>query len=280
MTTESPSDSQFKSCCADFYADEAVRRILGDSFHPGGASLTRELLRTVGLRSTDHLLDIAAGQGTSTVLAAREFGSRVVAVDLSAANLERCMETARRSGVGDRVTARAADAERIDLPASSFDVVLCECAFCTFVDKPAAAREMARLLRPGGRLALSDMALRRADFPADLQTLLLRVACIADALPADVMSSLLADAGFSELRVEDASWALAEMVQQIQKRLRAADLMQRLGKVHLGGVDLVEGKRLVKRSLELIHDGVVRYVTIVGRMPKSLLREPLGSGSK
>jgi ubiquinone/menaquinone biosynthesis C-methylase UbiE len=264
MSVVSLEGGEFKSCCASFYADETVRRILGDSFHPGGEVLTRQLLRAVDVGPADRLLDLAAGQGTSAVLAAKETGCQVVAVDLSAENLERARAAAEQAGVADRVTVQRSDAERIDLPDGSFDVVLCECAFCTFVDKPTAAREMGRVLRPGGRLALSDMTLRAESFPPDLRTLLLRVACIADAVPAERMRALFEEAGFVGLRVEDVGWALEEMVQQIQKRLLAAELADRLGKLSLGGIDISEGKRLARRSLEIIRQGVVGYVTLTG----------------
>ncbi|MBI5490441.1 MAG: class I SAM-dependent methyltransferase, partial [Deltaproteobacteria bacterium] len=191
----------FKACCADFYADDNVRRILGDSFHPGGEALTRELLAAVHVGPADRLLDVAAGPGTSSVLAAVETGCRVTALDLSEKNLEHAAALARTRGVAERVDVRPADAERLPFPDESFDVVLCECAFCTFPDKTRAAAELARVLRPGGRLALSDMVLDRDRFPADLDTLLLRVACIADAIPGPALVRQFADTGFAGLEL-------------------------------------------------------------------------------
>ncbi len=222
----------------------------------------------MGVGQNDSLLDVATGQGTSAVLAAEEQRCRVVASDLSAANLERAAAEASRRGVADHLSVQRSDAENLPFEDDSFDVVLCECAFCTFVDKPTAAREMVRVLRPGGRLALSDMTLKVQDFPRDLDTLLMRVACIADALSQEQLVDQLEQVGFGEIEVVDASWALTEMVQQIRQRILAAELLSKLGKVSLGGIDLAEGKRLANRSLEIIGDGIVGYVMLTGKLKK------------
>jgi arsenite methyltransferase len=261
--------SAFKSCCADFYADDAVRLLLGDSFHPGGEALTETLLRQVELGPEHLLLDVACGQGTSSLLAAERFGCRVVGLDLSAANLERARAKAAECGLGDRFEARQADAERLPFEPGTFDVVLCECAFCTFPDKTRAADEMARVLKPGGRLALSDMTVDQVRFPPDLNTLLMRVACIADARLGEAYSEGFAAAGFGDLCLRDANWALAEMVDQIKKRLLSFELMSKLGKlelagIDLGSIDLGEGKRMLSRCREIIEQGIAGYATLTG----------------
>ncbi len=257
----------FKSCCANFYADDLVRRLLGDSFHPGGEKLTRQLLVNAGVTATDRLLDVATGQGTSAILAAGESGCDVTAVDLSAENLSRAAARAEEAGVGERVHTERSDAEHLPFADNSFDVVLCECAFCTFVDKPTAAREMTRVLEPGGRLVLSDMVIRSGDLPPELDALMARVACIADAVDEPHLAAAFEQAGLEAVVIEDASWGLTQMVEEIRERLLALDLAQRLGKLDLGGFDLSEGKRLAKRSLEVIREGKIGYATLVARRP-------------
>ncbi|MBW2276634.1 MAG: methyltransferase domain-containing protein [Deltaproteobacteria bacterium] len=255
---------EFKACCADFYADDVVRRILGDSFHPGGLDLTRRLLEAAHAGPDDRLLDVAAGQGSSAALAAEETGCSVVALDLSAENLLRAAEEAARRGLGDRFETRLSDAEQLPFEDETFDVILCECAFCTFPDKQRAAHEMFRVLRPGGRLALSDITIVRERFPQELNTLLARVACIADALPTAELAQLLEDAGFAALVTTDASWALGEMVEQIRGRLLAVELAGKLAQLDLGAIDLEEGKRMITGSMAAIRKGSVGYVTLVG----------------
>jgi arsenite methyltransferase len=259
---------EFKACCADFYADDLVRKILGDSFHPGKETLTRDLLKTVGLSKEDRLLDVAAGQGTSTVLAAREFGCHAIALDLSKVNLERASKSAADQGVKELVETRISDGEQLPFPDDSFDVLLCECAFCLFTDKNKAAGEMARVLRPGGRLALSDMTLTEEDFPKDLNNLLLKVACIADATSVDKMNAAFESVGFVDVVNRDASWGLTDMVKQIRERLLAVELAVKLGKISLGGIDIEEGKRLASRSIEIISEGKVAYTTLTAKKGK------------
>jgi SAM-dependent methyltransferase len=257
----------FAACCGDFYASEAVRLLLGDSFHPGGEDLTRELLELARVQPGAAVLDVGGGLGTSAEIAAREFGCRVTVVDRAAANLNRARERIARAGLRDVVTIRQADVHALPFPDGSFDVVLCECVFSTFTDKPAAAVEMLRVLRPGGRLALSDVTLEAGALPPQLETLLARVACLADAPSQLGLVDLLERAGFSAAETRDSSWALTEMAERIRGRLVGLKVAGKLGAIDTGGYDLDEGKRLADRALELIEDGDVSYLVLIASAP-------------
>src|SRR4029450_4093911 len=98
-------------------------------------------------------------------------------------------------GVATRVRFHHGDAERIPLPDESVDAVMCECAFCTFPDKATAAAEMARVLKPGGRVGITDVALDPERLDAELQSLAGWVACIADARPVEQYVEMLDEAG-------------------------------------------------------------------------------------
>lgn len=83
---------QIKACCADAYSRDIVALLLGDSFHPGGATLTRRLADQLGLRSTGdprRVADIAAGPGASARLLASDYGVAVDGVDISEINVKR-----------------------------------------------------------------------------------------------------------------------------------------------------------------------------------------------
>ncbi|MDQ6673160.1 MAG: class I SAM-dependent methyltransferase [Chloroflexota bacterium] len=147
-----------KACCADLYASEWARALLGGSFHPGGMRLTERLGVLLGLDAQTRVLDLAAGRGTSALHLAREFGCQIVGVDYSARNVALAQESALEQGLAGRVQFVRGDAEQLDAFAdASFDAVVCECAFCTFPDKQAAAAEIARVLVPGGRIGLGDL---------------------------------------------------------------------------------------------------------------------------
>jgi ubiquinone/menaquinone biosynthesis C-methylase UbiE len=154
-----------KACCARSYQSDVVALILGESYHPGGLELTRRLARSLDVRSGQKVLDVASGPGATAFLLAAEFGVDVEGVDLGEQSVAKANARAAEQGVDDRVRFTVGDAERLPLPDGSVDAVVCECAFCTFPDKPTAARELARVLRPGGRFALVEMTSRFVDAP-------------------------------------------------------------------------------------------------------------------
>jgi arsenite methyltransferase len=120
-----------------------------------------------------QLLDVAAGRSTSAIHLAQRFGCSVVGVDYGDATVAAAHAATARAGLGDRVQFVTGDAERLPCADGAFDAVICECAFCTFPDKQAAATEFARVLRSGGRVGLSDLT-RTGPLPPDLQGLLAR----------------------------------------------------------------------------------------------------------
>ena len=76
-----------KSCCAELYASNCARLLLGDAMHPGGLALTERLGVMLGLESDSKVLDLASGAGTSAMHIARTFGCKVTGVDYSADNV-------------------------------------------------------------------------------------------------------------------------------------------------------------------------------------------------
>src|SRR5262249_9488574 len=134
-----------------------ARVLLGDSFHPGGAALTRRLGEVLGVRPSLRVLDVASGAGVSAIVLAQSFGCEVIGVDYGAESVRVAITAAEAAGVASRVRFQQGDAERLPIADASVDAIVCECAFCTFPDKTAAATEFARVLRPGGRVGLSDL---------------------------------------------------------------------------------------------------------------------------
>src|SRR5579864_2623367 len=193
----SESDDQvLKSCCANIYQSEWARLLLGESFHPGGTALTAYLGASLHLRPDQRALDVAAGQGTSAIHLAQRFGCSVLGIEYSRVAVERAIQAAQKASVAHLVTFEQGDAEQLPVPVASFDVVLCECAFCTFPNKAMAASEFVRVLSPGGRVGLSDLT-RTGEIPAELQGLLAWIACIADAQHLENYVQYLTEAGLT-----------------------------------------------------------------------------------
>ena len=128
-----------KQCCARLYESDFAKLLLGDSFHPGGVQLTERLGTLLGLTPQSRVLDVASGKGTSALFLAERFGCEVVGIDYSGRNVEEANAAAAAKGLSRACSFRAGDAERLPVADASFDAIICECAFCTFPDKPAAA---------------------------------------------------------------------------------------------------------------------------------------------
>jgi arsenite methyltransferase len=258
---------QVKQCCARLYESDIVSRLLGDSFHPGGAALTRRLGQLLELSPSSRVLDAASGTGASALLVAQQFGCSVVGVELSVANATRAAAEARRLGLADRVRFAVADAERLPLGDLTVDAVICECAFCTFPDKAAAAREFARVLKEGGRIGLSDIT-RAPGPPGELADIMAWVACLADAGSADSYAAWLESAGLGLARVEHHDAALLDMVHRIGTRLFAVDVLAGLRTVDLGGFDLDAAKRMTRQALDAVRGHRLGYALVSAVKPR------------
>jgi arsenite methyltransferase len=132
----------------------------GESLRPGGLDLTRRALALAGLKPGSRVLDLGCGPGaTAKYLCA--CGHRVLALDLSRDFL------ARAAAPG--VARLLANAQILPLADASLDAIFCECVLSLAADPAAALREAARVLAPGGALAVSDLYLRGpACGPSDL----------------------------------------------------------------------------------------------------------------
>jgi SAM-dependent methyltransferase len=273
--TANHPDNEIKLCCATFYESEIAQLLLGDVFHPGGLALTEHLGVQLNLGETDHVLDVACGRGTSAVHLAEQFGCHVVGLDYSAENLDAARSRARERGVARLVTFRQGDAEALPFDEGTFDALISECSFCTFPDKATASAEMARVLRPGGRLGLTDVIVGRA-LPDDAQSLLIWVACVAGAGTAEEYVTTLRQAGFVDLTVEDQHGALLALVNDVRRKLFGIELAAGLGRLDLGDLDLDEVKRLARRAVEWIEERTVGYTLITARKKKMLTPDRLG----
>ncbi|MGA2882652.1 MAG: methyltransferase domain-containing protein [Bryobacteraceae bacterium] len=258
--------AELKACCAAAYQSDFARLLLGDSFHPGGIALTERLGQLLALGPSDQVLDVASGRGESAIFLARRFGCRITGIDFGAANVAHASSRAEAADVANLVRFELGDAERLDHPDASFDAVLCECAFCTFPNKRAAAREFARVLRPGGQLGLSDLT-RSGTLPEELDGLLAWIACIGDAQPASEYVAHLELAGFESVQVETHDDALKRMVRDIQGRLLAAELMVKLEKSNPPGVDFGEAKTMAAHAATAVRSGLLGYSLLTAKKP-------------
>ncbi|HEX2467932.1 MAG TPA: methyltransferase domain-containing protein [Solirubrobacterales bacterium] len=254
------------SCCAAVYEHPAVQWLLGGELHPGGEQTTRRSLELIGIGRLDRLLDVASGTGTSALLAARQFGCSAVGLEFGARAVEAANAAARAQALDAKVEFRQGDAEALPFADAEFDAVLCECSLCLFADKRRAVAEISRVLRPGGRFALSDVVVDRERIPADLQGTLATVACVGEALSRRGTEQLLAEAGLRLDAVEARDDDAAALARRVQDRLRGARVL---------GFDRHEGFAMsTSQAIELarsaqraIADGVLGYAIFAGTLP-------------
>jgi SAM-dependent methyltransferase len=238
--------------------------LLGESYHPGGLALTRRLAERLSLGPGQRVLDVAAGRGTSALTLAGNFGVTVQGIDASPANSVLANGAARSAGLADRAAFCAGDAAALPFPDGLFDAVICECAFCTFADKPAAAAEFARALRPGGRVGISDVTASPAALPDKLTTLAARMACIADARPVAGYAGLLTAAGLAIRHTERHDAAILRLIDQIEARLALLRMTAR-AKVEALGLDFAQVSPVLAAAREAASAGLVGYVLLVAQ---------------
>lgn len=174
-----------------------------------GGPLAHDLMEIAGLRSGERVLDVACGTGAVTRLAAERVGETgaVTGLDINPGMLE----VARSVAPPDvEIDWRQGSAESMPLPDESFDVVLCQLGLQFVADRPAALREMRRVLAPGGRLVLSvtgptpppfivlDEALSEHISP-ELGRFVHAVFSLHDP---DEVKGLVSDAGFRDVNVQ------------------------------------------------------------------------------
>jgi arsenite methyltransferase len=263
--SEQHGSPDVKQCCASLYGSDAARFLLGDSFHPGGIGLTLELSGMLSLTADSSVLDVASGRGASAFAVAERFGCRVTGIDFGAANVAGASAEAADRGLAERVTFVLADAEDLPFDSATFDAILCECAFCTFPDKATAASEFARVLRPQGRVGISDLTRVEGPLP-ELDGLLAWIACIGDAQPLDRYAAWLRGAGFSITAGVSRDECLRAMVAAVRGKLMVAEAMIGLEKLQLPGFDLDEAKRLANAADRAIKDDKLGYALLVGEL--------------
>ncbi len=257
---------ELKSCCASAYEHPAVRWLLGGELHPGGERATRRALELIMLARGDRLLDVASGAGTSAMLAAREFGAKVTGVDYGEEAVLGATAAASAERLDYRVRFARGDAENLALPDGSFDTVLCECSLCTFPDKTRALAEMRRVLRPSGRVAISDVVVDPERLPEELLGPIATIACVGSALTRTGYEELLAEAGFALFSVEERAEDTAAFAERIEERLRGARL---LGADSLAGspVGIEDAIRLAGLAREAVADGAIGYAIFAATKP-------------
>jgi arsenite methyltransferase len=155
------------------------------------------------LNAGETVLDLGSGGGIDVLLSAKRVGptGKAYGLDMTDEMLALANENTKKAGV-ENVEFLKGEIEHIPLPDNSVDVVISNCVINLSSDKDAVLREAFRVLKPGGRFAVSDVVTRGEMLPEIRKSVLLWVGCIAGALEENDYLSKLKSAGFSEAEIE------------------------------------------------------------------------------
>jgi SAM-dependent methyltransferase len=163
---------------------------------------------TANLRRGEVVVDLGCGGGLDVFLAAAKVGptGKAIGIDMTSEMLNVARRNAARGNGGKgftNVEFHLATIDKLPLPDGSVDCVISNCVINLASDKPAVFREIARVLKPGGRLAVSDIALKKP-LPVEIsQDIMAYVGCIAGAVLIEQYRAQLSEAGFAAVQVID-----------------------------------------------------------------------------
>lgn len=159
---------------------------------------------TAHLRSGEVVVDLGSGGGLDVFLASKKVGAtgRAIGIDMTPSMIERARANALSGGYAN-VEFYLAEIDKTPLPDASVDCVISNCVLNLAPDKPAVFREIARILKPGGRLAVSDIALKHELPEAIAKSMAAYVGCIGGAIKMDDYRDGLLAAGFEHVEIVD-----------------------------------------------------------------------------
>jgi arsenite methyltransferase len=155
------------------------------------------------LKAGEVVLDLGSGGGIDVLLSAKRVGptGKAYGLDMTDDMLALANENKRKAGARN-VEFLKGEIERIPLPDNTVDVIISNCVINLSADKDQVVREAFRVLKPGGRFAVSDVVTRGEIEPEIRQSVLAWIGCVAGALDEQVYRDKLADAGFMAIDVE------------------------------------------------------------------------------
>ena len=220
-----------RGCCGDGSSDASFGEALYDAEERGELP-DKAALASLGcgnptavaeLREGETVLDLGSGGGIDVILSARRVGptGRAYGLDMTDEMLSLAQRNAEDAGIDNAVFLKGV-IEEIPLPAASVDVVISNCVINLSVDKAAVVTEMARVLRPGGRLGISDVVAEDKLSPADRAERGSYCGCVAGALSKGEYEEGLHAAGFEDVSVEFTHAVADGMHGAIVKGVRSA----------------------------------------------------------
>ncbi len=205
---------EVKESAAKAYESPKFNLALDEILHPGGLELTARLAEVAQIGPDSRVLDIASGRGTSACFLAKLHNCQVIGIDLSPISASLAKDRSKTEGVSRKAEFSVADAESLPFADSTFDAVISECSFSLLPDKHTGAKEIVRVLKQGGRLAITDVVLQ---FPLsqELKTQVFFDCCFSGAETLEGYKEIFDRAGLVEDVFEDHSVELKKITYKL-----------------------------------------------------------------
>ncbi|UCH89007.1 MAG: arsenite methyltransferase [Thermoplasmata archaeon] len=211
---DSPGSAQMNPCCggaADSEQKQNVSKILGYSDEelqslPEGADLGLGCGNPVALASLkegDTYVDLGSGAGIDCFLAAQKVGKsgKVIGVDMTPDMIDKARENAKK-GNYENVEFRLGEIEHLPVADNTVDVITSNCVINLSPDKKAVFEEAFRILKPGGRLMISDVVLLKPLPEAILNSIEAYVGCVSGAMLKNEYLQVVQDVGFEDIEIK------------------------------------------------------------------------------
>jgi ubiquinone/menaquinone biosynthesis C-methylase UbiE len=232
---------------------------VGLTKHIGGLGATEALIQLCHIGKGSYVLDVGSGVGVTPCFLAREYGCRVMGVDISPRMVERSNERAKREKVSDRVEFRVADAQDLPFEDATFDAVITESVTAFPEDKQKATNEYARVTKPGGYVGLNETVWLKIPPPPEVIAWAAQdVGANVQPLTSDTWTGMLETAELKEIMAKTYA---------INTRDEAKGILRRYG---FGGMLGVLGRMLLLYARSPAYRKFVRGVREGGVIPENL----------
>lgn len=134
-----------------------LHQVLENTLHPGGLKLTERLSDIAMFKPDSKILEIGCGGGITAIFLARHYGCSIIGIDKSNMQIASARDRANNENPGAKTNFVTADAQDLPFDSDIFDAVFSECSISLVPDKKRVVNEIWRVLKPGGRLTITDL---------------------------------------------------------------------------------------------------------------------------
>ena len=205
---------------------------VGLTKHIGGIEATETLIKLCHVGTGSYVLDVGCGVGATPCFIARQYGCRVVGLDISPKMIERSKERAQKERVTDRVEFRVADAQDLPFEEAIFDAVMTESVTAFPEDKQKAVQEYVRVTKPGGYVGLNESVWLKVPPPPEVVAWASQdIGANVKPLTSDAWAGLLEVAGLTEITARTYTIKTQDEERGILQRYGWASLLGILGRM-------------------------------------------------